>query len=140
VDPPIWGKEKDGQDSEVYKMVSEMTPVRKDIWKSCEDASKWLKKRLPWGSWDDRVFEAYVVRSMSLYIMTYVYWVQKHGLRALPTAFYPDKSGTTLTTHRLAENAAFTGKRFSYDALDRLNQICAFVPVHLIYGDNNDML
>ncbi|KAF9478461.1 alpha/beta-hydrolase [Pholiota conissans] len=123
VDPPIWGKEKDGQDSDVYKMVSEMTPVRKDTWKSFEDASKWLKKRLPWGSWDDRVFDAYT----------------KHGLRDLPTAFYPDKSGTTLTTHRLAENVAFTGKRFAYDALDRLNQICAFVPVHLIYGDNNDM-
>lgn len=72
--------------------------------------------------------------------MTYFYWVQKHGLRALPTAFYPNKSGTTLTTHRLAENVAFTGKCFAYDALDRLNQICAYVPVHLIYGDNNDML
>ncbi|KAF8972042.1 Alpha/Beta hydrolase protein [Flammula alnicola] len=124
VDPPIWSREKDGQDSDVYKMVEEMTPIRRDIWKSFEDASGWLKKRLPWGAWDERVFDAYV----------------KFGLRSLPTAFYPDKtSGTTLTTHRLAENIAFTGKLFAYDALNRLNQICAHVPVHLIFGDNNDM-
>jgi len=123
VDPPIWSKEKDGQDSEIYKMVEVMTPVRKDIWKSVEDASKWLKARVPWGSWGERVFDAYV----------------KYGLRSLPTAYYPDKTGTTLTTHRLAENIAFTGKLFSYDALNRLNQICAHVPVHLIFGDNADM-
>ncbi|KIM42595.1 hypothetical protein M413DRAFT_26627 [Hebeloma cylindrosporum] len=124
VDPPIWSKEKDGQESDVYKMVKEMTPVRRDIWKSSDDAKAWLKSRIPWGAWDERVFDVYV----------------KYGLRSLPTAFYPDKvSGTTLTTHRLAENVAFTGKIFSYDALNRLNQICAYVPVHLIYGGNNDM-
>ncbi|PPQ72403.1 hypothetical protein CVT26_003796 [Gymnopilus dilepis] len=123
VDPPIWSKERDGQDSEIYKMVETMTPIRKDVWKSPEDASKWLKARVPWGSWDERVFDSYV----------------KYGLRSLPTAYYPDKTGTTLTTHRLAENIAFTGKRFSYDALYRLNQICTHVPVHLIFGDNADM-
>jgi len=123
VDPPIWGKEKDGQDSDIYKLVETMTPIRKDIWKTFDEASNWLKSRLPWGSWEERVFAAYV----------------KYGLRSLPTAFYPDKTGTTLATHRMAENIAFTGKLFAYDALNRLNQICAHVPVHLIFGDNADM-
>lgn len=142
VDPPIWSKEKDGQDSEIYKMVEVMTPVRKDIWKSVEDASKWLKARVPWGSWDERVFDAYVVSSQLIVDKgdSNVQVLQKYGLRSLPTAYYPDKTGTTLTTHRLAENIAFTGKLFSYDALNRLNQICAHVPVHLIFGDNADML
>ncbi|KAF5309122.1 hypothetical protein D9619_012789 [Psilocybe cf. subviscida] len=123
VDPPIWSKKFHGQDSDVYKMVEEMTPVRRDIWKSRDEAKTWLRKRLPWNSWDERVFEKYV----------------EHGIRSLPTAFYPDKTGATLTTHRIAENVAFTGKLYSYDALDRLNQICAHVPVHLVYGENNDM-
>ncbi|KDR71147.1 hypothetical protein GALMADRAFT_127350 [Galerina marginata CBS 339.88] len=123
VDPPIWGKDKDGQDSDIYKLVETMTPIRKDIWTSNDEATHWLKSRLPWGSWEERVFDAYV----------------KYGLRSLPTAFYPDKTGTTLATHRLAENIAFTGKLFAYDALNRLNQICAHIPVHLIFGDNADM-
>ena len=61
VDPPIWSKEKDGQDSDVYKMVAEMTPLRRDIWKSSDDAKAWLKSRIPWGTWDERVFDVYVV-------------------------------------------------------------------------------
>jgi len=68
---------------------------------------------------------------------------KKHGLRALPTAHYPDKtSGVTLKTYRLAEFIPFTrsGIRFSYDALNRLNQICEHRPVHLIYGARNDIL
>lgn len=67
--------------------------------------------------------------------------MQKYGLRSLPTAFYPDKkSGVTLTTHRLEENIAFKGRRYTRDAVNQLNMICEFVPVHLIYGGTNDML
>lgn len=69
---------------------------------------------------------------------------KKYGLRPLPTASYPQTSGNdgavTLTTHRLEEFYAFTGKMFTYDATDRLNQICRHVPVHLVYGGRNDML
>ncbi|KDR68066.1 hypothetical protein GALMADRAFT_257320 [Galerina marginata CBS 339.88] len=123
VDPPIWSKDKDGRDSDIYKLLETSTPVRRDIWKSNDEAALWLKSRLPWSSWEELVFDAYV----------------KYGLRSLPTAFYPDKTGTTLATHRLAENFAFTGILFTVDALNRLNQICEHVPVHLIFGDNADL-
>ncbi|KAF8148850.1 alpha/beta-hydrolase [Crassisporium funariophilum] len=124
VDPPIWSKAKADQESDIYKLVEATTPIRRDSWESVDAASRWLKARLPWGAWDESVFEIYV----------------KHGLRALPTAYYPEKKvGVTLTTHRLAENVAFTGKQYSYDALNRLNQICAYTPVHLIFGGRNDM-
>ncbi|PPQ66820.1 hypothetical protein CVT24_008679 [Panaeolus cyanescens] len=124
VDPPIWSKSMAGPENEMYKIVEATTPVRLDVWDSREAAVKWFKKRIPWAMWDERVLDIYL----------------KYGLRNLPTAYYPDKtSGVTLTTHRLAENVAFTGKRFSLDAVDRLNQICKHIPVHLIYGDRNDM-
>ena len=48
-------------------MVEAMTPIRKDVWKSPEDASKWLKARVPWGSWDERVFDSYVVCLMPIF-------------------------------------------------------------------------
>ena len=68
MDPPIWSKEKDGHESEVYKMVEEMTPLRRDVWKSSDDAKTWLKSRIPWGAWNERVFEVYVVRSLTIFI------------------------------------------------------------------------
>lgn len=61
VDPPIWGREKQDQPSEIFKMVEAMTPIRKDIWKSRDDATKWLSSRMPWGAWDERVLEKYTV-------------------------------------------------------------------------------
>ena len=69
MDPPIWSKEKDEQDSDVYKMVAEMTPLRKDIWKSSDDAKAWLKSRIPWGAWNERVFDVYVVSYPMLFTL-----------------------------------------------------------------------
>jgi len=121
VDPPLWSKAKDGQHTDMYNLISNATPVRKDIWKDFETASQWLRKRFPW---DKRVLDIYI----------------KYGLRALPTAQYPDKtSGVTLTTSKLGENMAYTGLRYGYEAVYRLNQICTYIPVHLIYGARNDM-
>ncbi|KAH9483336.1 Abhydrolase domain-containing protein mpaH [Psilocybe cubensis] len=124
VDPPMWGTEKEGQFSDMYKMVETMTPIRRDTWKSHDAAVKSIKGSLPFAMWDERVLDTYI----------------KYGLRPLPTAFYPDKqSGVTLTTHRQEENIAFTGYQFIRDAVNQLNIICRHVPVHLIYGDRNDM-
>jgi hypothetical protein len=139
-----------GQDSAMYKMVEATTPVRRDQWESKESASKWMRQRQPWKTWDERTFKQFIV-SMSWNVGFYSIpradrWsvLKNYCLRPLPTAFYPHTNGTngavTLTTHRLEEFYAFTGKMFTYDATDRLNQICRYVPVHLVYGGRNDML
>ncbi|KAG6895322.1 hypothetical protein C0992_001939 [Termitomyces sp. T32_za158] len=49
------------QKTEMYKLVSAMTPLRKDIWPSREAAVKWMQVRPPWSSWDQRVFDIYTV-------------------------------------------------------------------------------
>ena len=61
VDPPIWSKAKDGQYSELFKLIEVTTPNRKDIWKDVETASQWFRKRL---RWDERVLEVYLVCSL----------------------------------------------------------------------------
>ena len=58
VDPPLWSKAKDGQNTEMYKLIESMTPIRKDIWKDFETASQWIRKRFPW---DKRVLDVYIV-------------------------------------------------------------------------------
>ncbi|KAF8075722.1 Alpha/beta hydrolase fold-1 [Lyophyllum atratum] len=123
VDPPIFSVSAQDQQTEIYKLVAAMTPLRRDIWASREAAAKWLRARPPCASWDQRVFDIYV----------------KYALQPLPTPYYPDKQGVTLTTHRSGENIAFTGTKFAYHALYRLNQICDSVPIHLIFGAENDM-
>ncbi|KAJ3508790.1 hypothetical protein NLJ89_g5563 [Agrocybe chaxingu] len=124
IDPAMTSKAFDDKESDIYQFVKSTTPTRKDTWKSVDVAAAWLKARLPWAAWDERVFDVYVA----------------HGLRALPTAYYPEKpSGVTLTTHRLAENIAFEGKQYASNALNRLNQICVHLPVHLIFGGKNDL-
>ncbi|GLB33147.1 hypothetical protein LshimejAT787_0100320 [Lyophyllum shimeji] len=123
VDPPMSSRSMEGQETEAYKLLAAMTPRRRDLWASREAAAKWMRARPPFANWDERVFEIYV----------------KYGLQPLPTPYYPDKQGVTLTTHRSGENIAFTGIKFIYHALYRLNQICEYVPVHLIYGAENDL-
>ncbi|KAF9037061.1 alpha/beta-hydrolase [Panaeolus papilionaceus] len=126
VDPAMWSRlmGDNAFASDMYKAVQGSTPLRRDMWDSKQSAAAWMKKRLPWSRWDDRAFNVFI----------------EHNLRPLPTAHYPDiKTGVTLTTHKSEENMAFTGQIFSLDATDRLNQVCRYRPVHLIYGGLCDM-
>ncbi|KAF8229948.1 hypothetical protein L208DRAFT_144014 [Tricholoma matsutake] len=124
VDPGMSSHAMEEHRTEIYKLVEATTPMRRDIWDSAEAASKWMKSRVPWKTWDPRVFEIYV----------------KYGLQPLPTPYYPDNhSGVTLTTHKTEEFVAFTGTRFSTEAVYRLNQICDYLPVHLVLGARNDL-
>jgi hypothetical protein len=61
VDPPMASKAMEGRETEIYKLVEATTPLRRDIWASREAAEQWLKSRPPWGTWDQRVFDLYVV-------------------------------------------------------------------------------
>ncbi|PBK71172.1 alpha/beta-hydrolase [Armillaria solidipes] len=99
---------------------------RHDIWPSREAAKAWLGKRFPWKAWDPEVLDIYV----------------NHGLRPLPTAFYPDKTdGVTLTATWVDENAAYSKDAgTAFTALWNLNTLCSVVPVHLVYGARNDLM
>ncbi|CAA7258857.1 unnamed protein product [Cyclocybe aegerita] len=137
VDPAMTSNAFDDKESDIYRFVKSTTPTRKDTWCNPDTAAAWLKARLPWATWDERVFDCPVDddaghrRGKG----------KKHGLRALPTVYYPDKmSEVTLTTHRLAENIAFEGKQYASNALDQLSQICIHLPAHLIFGGKNDLL
>ncbi|KAG6806517.1 hypothetical protein H0H93_002846, partial [Arthromyces matolae] len=90
IDPPIFHPSMWGKETEMYKLVLEMTPSRKDIWSSKAEAIKWMSKRPPFSSWDKRVFDVYAVRKtafMTIFAMGYYNRiVQEHGLQPLPTA------------------------------------------------------
>ncbi|KAG6853401.1 hypothetical protein C0991_004734 [Blastosporella zonata] len=92
---------------------------RRDIWPSAEEAYKLLKGRPAWKIWDDR----------------------KDGMRALPTSDYPDKTeGVTLKCTRIQETACYRDPMGPSRAYNVLRSVTRRIPVHLIYGANNDYL
>ena len=65
VDPPMFSRAIEDR-TEIYKLVEAMTPIRRDIWSTREAAIKWMKSRLPFASWDPRVFDIYAVCMLNL--------------------------------------------------------------------------
>ncbi|KAI0061735.1 alpha/beta-hydrolase [Artomyces pyxidatus] len=105
--------------------IMQATKTRKDIWPSRAAACEWLSRRQPWKRWHPRILELFA----------------ESALRDLPTATYPDRSdGVTLSCTRVQE--AFGYSRFpdTVDGLERLNELCAVIPVHCIYGTAADVL
>ncbi|GJE98701.1 alpha/beta hydrolase [Phanerochaete sordida] len=97
---------------------------RRDIWASTADALASLRARPSFAAWDPRILELYVA----------------HGLRALPTAAYPDKTGVTLKCTREQETACYRSDVGRVRAYHYLHELCVRVPVHIIYGAINDYL
>ncbi len=69
IEPTIWPEELTGpeHDSPIVTLATQAIPLRRDHWKSREDASRYLAKRIPWSMWDRRVLDIYVV---SLFFLT----------------------------------------------------------------------
>ncbi|KAG6808921.1 hypothetical protein H0H93_016341, partial [Arthromyces matolae] len=59
IDPPIFSTTMKDHQTEMYKLVAAMTPLRKDRWPSHEVAVRWMEKKVPWNTWDRRVFEVF---------------------------------------------------------------------------------
>ena len=61
-----------------------------------------------------------------------------HGLRDLPTAFYPeDKSGVTLCCYRMHETDSYANYDDPIMAVHYLVRITQLIPVHLVFGQTS---
>ncbi|KAJ7507865.1 alpha/beta-hydrolase [Mycena galericulata] len=124
VEPPIFAKDMyELHKTPMYTAVAAMTPLRRDVWASSKAAKEWLLKRPPWSSWSAEALDKYVT----------------YGLRELPTVYHPNKQGVTLSCTKEDEARAYTSGDEDFDALWRLNQICPKLPVHIIWGEVNDL-
>jgi len=124
VEPALKAHSRLTKHTPAHLAVKAMTPSRRDIWGSREEAQIYFKKRVPWRSWDPRVLDKYV----------------RYGLRELPTALIPNiESGVTLTVPKITEAAAWEPWDTSMDALNRFNQICKTIPIHLVFGEREEI-
>ncbi|KAJ6459745.1 alpha/beta-hydrolase [Mycena vitilis] len=117
---------KGGRSSrEAAPYLPKQTEMRTDSWASRAAAHTWLRARRPWKRWDPS--------SLALFV--------KYGLRDLPTATYPTSTeGVTLACTRVQETAGYMYERDGVDATARLADLCARIPVHCIFGAENDFV
>ncbi|KAG7441388.1 uncharacterized protein BT62DRAFT_486103 [Guyanagaster necrorhizus] len=141
VETPIHHPSAEVHHTAMYKAFATVDN-RHDIWTSREAAKAWLGKRFPWKVWDLEVLDIYVVSIGLPVFLSLLIVAQNHGLRPLPTAFYPDKTdGVTLSATWVDENAAYSKDGgTSFTALRNLNTLYSVVPVHLVYGAKNDLM
>ncbi|KAJ7188783.1 alpha/beta-hydrolase, partial [Mycena filopes] len=125
VEPPIFPKQLWMlHKTQMYSLVAEITAARRDVWPSFAAAKEWMQKRPPWASWAPEALDKYVA----------------YGLRELPTWNLPDKRGVTLSCTKEHEALPYAYGDVEFDSLWRLNQICARLPVHIIWAGNDDLL
>ncbi|KIJ33541.1 hypothetical protein M422DRAFT_35456 [Sphaerobolus stellatus SS14] len=104
--------------------MSVYTLKRRDIWSSREAAQD-LRSKSAYAKWDNEAFNAYL----------------DYGLRDLPTAFYPDKTeGVTLACAKVQEAATYRDSITSRRAYEFLPALYSRLPVHIIWGEQSDLL
>ncbi|KAL5536392.1 hypothetical protein ACEPAF_214 [Sanghuangporus sanghuang] len=103
-------------------IIAELLRGKRDKWPSRDVALKSLSKSVPFNSWENRVLELYV----------------KHGLRPLPTWFYPDdKDGVTPKCYKIHEVQGFTDSQATLAMSEALPRICDNIPVHLVFAERS---
>lgn len=61
VEAAVWDADMNNKHSPMYEMALEGIPLRKHTWPSRNAARAYFGKKLPWTTWDKRVFEAFIV-------------------------------------------------------------------------------
>ncbi|KAF8072085.1 Alpha/beta hydrolase fold-1 [Lyophyllum atratum] len=103
------------------KMSMKVTLERRDTWPDREAAANYLRSRLPWKSWDARVFDMYI----------------KHGLR---TVLSSDGQAVVLKTSKQQEGLAYPHFAPYIEATTLFSERSLVIPFHVIFGAKIDFV
>ncbi|KAG5653240.1 hypothetical protein H0H81_001623 [Sphagnurus paluster] len=133
IEPPIISPElfasheKERVDS--AKMSMKMTLERRDTWPDKESAIAYFRRKLPWKSWDPRVFDIYMAITYNA--------LQKEGFRTIAT---PDGEVITLKASKRQEGLFYLHFSTYIDSAELFRERCDMVPFHVIFGANVDFV
>ncbi|PBK92786.1 alpha/beta-hydrolase [Armillaria gallica] len=121
IEPTIWPEELTGpeHDSPMITLATQAIPLRRDHWKSREDASRYLAKRIPWSMWDRRILDIYV----------------EHGLR-----LDPSNGVVKLKCPPRHEAYPFANIHEAFFPITELERVKGRLAVHLVYGEREEMI
>ncbi|KAJ7453156.1 Alpha/beta hydrolase fold-1 [Mycena latifolia] len=106
-----------------FDMVTNAVMHRRDVWTSKEAAHKYFISRFPWNTWDPRVVTLFA----------------EHGLREST-----DKDGKPCVVRKcpaIHEASAFqVNLEITWVAAAQVAKLSGVVPIHVVYGENVDMI
>ncbi|KAJ7728456.1 Alpha/Beta hydrolase protein [Mycena metata] len=94
------------------------TMMRRERWRSRDEAFAWLGRRAPWKLWDKRVLRSFV----------------EHGLVDTPDG------DVTLKCNRRQEASAFPDVHPHFSAVNELTRIGRNVPIHVVWGSRSELV
>ncbi|KAK7036803.1 hypothetical protein VNI00_011469 [Paramarasmius palmivorus] len=103
---------------ETMEFTVNATLKRRDTWPSRDFAFEWMRKRFPWQFWDERV----------------VHITAEHGLKDANTG------EVTLKCSREQEATLYPDVDPHFEAMDELARVCTALPVHAVWGENEDIV
>ncbi|KNZ75953.1 Peroxisomal membrane protein LPX1 [Termitomyces sp. J132] len=125
VEPTILSQElfdahaKEREDS--ANLTMKATLARRDSWPNKGAAAAYLRGRLPWTTWDPRVFNIYV----------------NHGLQALSTS---DGEAVGLKTDKRQEGMTYPQFAPYIESVTLFRERCMIIPFHIIFGEKIDFM
>ncbi|KAK0476327.1 Alpha/Beta hydrolase protein [Armillaria novae-zelandiae] len=132
IEPAIWpGSMIDMADSPAYKLACVAIPRRRKTWGSRDAVRKDLGKRAPWGMWDKRILDIYVVGKVCRR------FTPAESTRN--TASRRTRKGCPSGVVLLHESQPFINQINAVYPVAELDKLRKKVPVHLVYGERNDL-
>ncbi|KAK0189641.1 Alpha/Beta hydrolase protein [Armillaria mellea] len=121
IEPTIWPEELTGPEHEspIVTLATQTIPLRRDHWKSREDARTYLAKRIPWSMWDRRILDIYV----------------EYGL-----LLDPSNGGVKLKCPPRHEAYPFANIHEAAFPITELERVKGRLAVHLVYGEREEMM
>ncbi|KAJ7201833.1 hypothetical protein GGX14DRAFT_571097 [Mycena pura] len=106
-----------------FDMYANAVKRRRDVWASKEAALNYFMGRFPWNSWDPRIVAVF----------------SEHALK--PSQ---DKDGNACVVGKciaIHEACAFqVNLKNTWDAVEQLSKLSQLVPIHVVYGENVDLM
>ncbi|KAJ6474400.1 Alpha/Beta hydrolase protein [Mycena vitilis] len=122
MDEQIWDANRE-EIQPAFDMVTSAVVHRRDGWPSKEAAHKYFVSRFPWNTWDPRVVASFA----------------EYGLRDST-----DKEGKPCVVRKcpmIHEASAFqVNLKITWDAAAQVAKLSGVVPIHVVYGENVDMM
>ena len=117
--------------------VNKAVAQRPRDWESREEAHRWFRKRVPWKTWQQQVFDIYIVRfGHHTEKMTWLTHAQRDGLRPVE----PGSSRVTVKCDHEHEARVYVQDGSMFPAVDQIARVCPVIPMHAVRGAQNDYM
>ncbi|KAJ3551980.1 hypothetical protein NM688_g4398 [Phlebia brevispora] len=115
---------------ETVNFTSKAASKRRDEWDSSQDAFRYLTKRFPWNTWDERIVRVFAVGHTFARLL-------EHGVRPIRKG---DSSVTLKCPRHLEAQSYNVHEEYVFRAMDEIERLCDRVAIHVLFGEYADFV